>query len=169
MATKRRLDTRKPQPHRIAFLSGAILALLILSVPTWAQDDQGHIKYRQHLMGSIGASTGAVGDILKYRLSLLPNVEAHAKNIANDAKLISSAFREQVIAGATDAKANIWTEWEDFEKAIQKMESAAKQLEEAGDDADLGKVAAGMKSLGRSCSGCHKQFRKPKEESYKRK
>ena len=156
-------------PQRIQCVLGAVIVFLLLATPTWAQNDEGHIKYRQHLMGSIGASTGAVGDILKYRLSLLPNVETHAKNIAADAKLIASAFREKVVSGATDAKANIWTEWEDFEKAIQAMETAAENLEEAGDDADLGKIAAGMKSLGRSCSGCHKQFRKPKEESYKRK
>lgn len=168
MIKKRHPRLQVSLSSQVKSLLGTTLVMLLLSGPAWAQEGQGHIKYRQNLMSSVGGSTGAAADILKYRLSFLSNIETHAKNIAADAKLISSAFREKVDEGATDSKANIWSEWGDFEEAIRNLETAAANLARAGADADLTQIATSMKALGRSCSGCHKQFRKPKEESYKR-
>ena len=51
-----------------------------------------------------------------------------------------------------------------------ELQKAANQLSETvangGDGAAIG---ANVKALGRTCGGCHKEFRKPKEESYKAK
>lgn len=148
---------------------GISLVLFFLAGPASSEEGEGNIKYRQNLMSAIGYSTGAIGDILKYRLHFVANIQTHANNIAADAKLISSAFQNKFVDGQTDSKANIWSDWEEFEEKIQALESAAVSLSEATADGDLKQIQNGLKTLGKSCSSCHKQFRKPKEESYKNK
>ena len=154
---------------RVTRVLGMSLVLLLLAGPVFSEDGEGNIKYRQNLMSAIGYSTGAIGDILKYRLHFISNIQTHANNIAADAKLISSAFQNKFVDGKTDAKANIWSDWEDFEKKIQDLRSAAVSLSEATADGNMEQIQGGLKNLGKACNSCHKQFRKPKEESYKNK
>ena len=50
----------------------------------------------------------------------------------------------------------------------RRFENLAQALEEAADEGDHDSIQAAFKELGKSCGGCHKPFRKPKEESYKK-
>ena len=52
---------------------------------------------------------------------------------------------------------------------VADFEKAARALEEAAEGGDMAAIGAGTKALGKTCGGCHRTFRKPKEESYKRK
>jgi cytochrome c556 len=154
----------------VVFRALILTVLLLASSPALAQSPEGTIQYRQNLMSAIGSDMGAIGDILKFRLPLTGNIQTHASNIASNAGLISSAFKAQVTEGATDSKPEIWQDWAHFEKDIAELQKAANQLSETvangGDGAAIG---ANVKALGRTCGGCHKEFRKPKEESYKAK
>jgi cytochrome c556 len=127
------------------------------------------VKYRQSLMSGIGSNMGAIGDIMKNRLDLPGHIEVHAGEMADSAKLIAAAFKKNVSSDATDAKAKIWKDWEKFENAIADLEKAARNLEAAASGSDSAAVGPAMKALGDACGGCHKPFRRPKEESYKRK
>ncbi len=158
-------------PPRIA--STLALALWLgtgVAAPAaWAADDEAHIDYRQKLMTNVGSHLGAISDILKHGLPFTAHVEAHARGLAQDAKLVSAAFEKKVVAGPTDAEPEIWTDWTRFEAANADFLAAAEALEETARTGDLEAIAAKTKAVGKSCGGCHKSFRKPKEESYKRK
>jgi cytochrome c556 len=131
--------------------------------------DVAQTKYRQTLMAGVGANMGALGDIMKNRLDLPGHVENHAGQLADSAQLIAAAFRKPTKTKATDAKAEIWTDWKGFEQAIADFENAAKKLQSAAASGDSAAVGPAMRGLGKSCGGCHKSFRVPKEESYKNK
>lgn len=126
-----------------------------------------HIQYRQAVMSGIGANMGAIASILKNRLSMPGHVAIHATMIADSARLIAPAFEKKVVEGPTDAKAAIWEDWKDFQEDIAKMEEAARNLAKAASGQDPAAVGPAVKALGKSCGGCHEEFRKPKEESYK--
>ncbi|MCB9723966.1 MAG: cytochrome c [Spirochaetaceae bacterium] len=127
------------------------------------------IAYRQSVMSIIGTHMGAIGDLMKHGLAVPGAIETHAKLMAESAALIAPAFRARVTEGATDAKPEIWTDWTKFQTEIAEYEEAANALASAAASGDPAKIGPAMKALGGSCGGCHKPFRKPKEESYKNK
>ena len=151
----------------------ACLALALAPVSNVGADDheegQAQIEYRQKVMSAIGTNMGAIGDIQKNRLDVPGAVANHAGQMADAAALIAPAFKKQLSAGATDAKPEIWADWAKFEEAIAGFEEAARNLASAANGSDPSAVGPAMRGLGKSCGGCHKPFRKPKEESYKSK
>jgi cytochrome c556 len=149
-------------------LALALALALGLALPASAVDDQVHIDYRQKVMSGVGADMGAISDILKHGLPYTAAIALHADRLGDAAALIPTAFREKVTAGPTDAKPEIWQKPDEFKEAIAAFEDAADDLEDAADDDDPAAVQAAFKQLGKACGGCHEPFRKPKEESYKR-
>ncbi|MGI9431791.1 MAG: c-type cytochrome [Myxococcota bacterium] len=159
---------------RFTRFASALAALLTLSLAGFAGaeghgEDDPIVGYRQMVMSAIGANMGAIGDIMKNRLSLPGAVANHAEQMADAAALIGPAFKKEVHAGATDAKPEIWANWAEFEAAVAKFEEAARGLAAASAAGDPKAIGPAMKTLGQSCGGCHDDFRKPKEESYKKK
>ncbi|MFK7897927.1 MAG: cytochrome c [Myxococcota bacterium] len=150
-----------------------VVAVLTASIGANTAQADGHeadeaiTKYRQSLMAGVGANMGALSGILKNGLNLPGHIESHAGQMAEEAGLIAAAFRKQTKTQATDAKPEIWTDWKGFESAIADYESAAKTLQAAAAAGDAGAVGKAMRGLGKSCGGCHKAYRTPKEESYK--
>jgi cytochrome c556 len=151
-----------------AFVATLLLALLGVGAAQ-AADDQVWIEYRQTVMSGIGAQMGGIGDILKNGLPLTPNIEYHALAISQSSHLIAPAFKQKVVAGATDAKPEIWSDPVKFQQAIDKMKSEADLLAAAVGEGNMDLVPGRVKALGKSCGGCHESFRKPNEESYKNK
>lgn len=134
-----------------------------------AQSDDAYIKYRQKVMGALGQNMGAIGDIMKEGLPLKENIAHHAASIHEAAKNIAAAFQKKVTAGPTDAKPAIWDEMGEFKEKIDKLESESAKLTKVAMSGDMSAVGAQVKELGGACGGCHKEYRKPKEESYKNK
>ncbi len=130
-------------------------------------DGSPSVDYRQKVMSAVGANMGGIGDILKNGLEMPGHVANHAAQIAENAKLVAAAFKKNAPSTATDAKPEIWKDWAEFEAAIDDMEKAARNLEAAASGPDAAAIGPAVKALGKSCGGCHKVFRKPKEESYK--
>lgn len=159
-------------PGRRSLASALVLFLLALATSSGADPADNappEVKYRQTLMSIIGSNMGAIGDIMKNRLDLPGHIAVHAGEIAESAGLIAAAFKKNVETEWTDAKPDIWTDWKKFESAIADMQKAARDLEAAASGDDPAAVGPAVKALGKSCGGCHKPFRKPKEESFKHK
>jgi len=151
----------------VGLLSAALMVMV--AAPLSAQSDEAFIQYRQKVMGSQGANMGAIGDILKHQLPLTENIAGHARNIEVTAGLIAAAFKKNISAGATDAKAAIWQNWDEFADMAKNTADKAAALAAAAQSGDMSRVGPAVKALGGTCGDCHKKFRKPKEESYKNK
>jgi len=146
----------------------ASLVALTSVVVSHAQDkDAAMIGYRQKLMQSQGFHMGSMVAILKGEWPHKEDGPAHAKALAADAMLVVNAFKAQTADVKTDAKQEIWKEWSKFEEKAKALETEANKLATMASSADMSGVPAQVKAVGEACGGCHKDFRKPKEQSYK--
>ena len=143
------------------------VAVPLVASDASAQSEEAYIGYRQTLMGGIGSEMGAMSDILKYGLPLTASLQGHARAMAALADLVPAAFQHKVTEGRTDAKAAIWADAPAFEKAGADFVAATAKLVEVAGGGDTGAIGAQLQAVGKTCGGCHKQFRKPKEESFK--
>ena len=111
-----------------------------------------------------------LGDSMK-ALSLMvtgkaPYDAAETKKIAvavkGHAEAIPKLFPKGSISGPSEALPNIWTDWETFTGLAGSLEKLSDDL---GASADTGKTAslAVFAKMGKTCSGCHQDFRKKKE------
>ena len=135
----------------------------------FAQSDDAYIKYRQKVMQSQGANMGAIGDILKEKLPLAGNIAEHAASIHETALLIASAFKHQSAEGMTDAKPDVWKDSKGFEEKAEALKKASANLASVAKGGDMAAIGDAVKAMGKTCGDCHKDYRKPKEESYKNK
>lgn len=148
--------------------AAAAFALLLAVSAAPAAADEAVIAYRQKVMQANGANMGAIGDILKFKLPYQKDIAGHARAIGLNAKMIASAFEKPVSAGKTDAKPEIWKKWDDYKKAAAKLVEASDKLAKVAESGDTPTIVAQVKEVGNACQHCHEEFRKPKEESYKR-
>lgn len=147
------------------------LPALCLALPLGAaeaQSDGAFLKYRQKLMQAQSASMGAIGHILKNKLPFRGHIATHAKGLNGLSKLIPEAFKKEITAGRTDAKQDVWKEWDKFVAASEKLGQESAKLAEVAASGDMGAIGAQMKAVSASCGGCHKFSRKPKGERFKR-
>jgi len=158
----------KPRCTALCLFAGIAIGAGSARAADPAPPPEASIKYRQALMSAIGGDMAAIGNILKYGLPLRQNIATHAENIERSAALIPSAFETKVVDGLTDAKPAIWEKPADFKKKAEAMRDQAKKLAELAKAGDPEAVGKQMKALGGACGDCHDDYRKPKEESYKR-
>ncbi len=145
-----------------------VVSLFLPLAGVWAQSDQAFVQYRQKLMKSHGAHMGSIGDILKYKLPYQNHIVTHARNIEMTTKLIGEAFKKEITAGKTDSRPEIWRDWDKFMAAVDALVRESAELAEVAQSGDMKAIGAQVKRLGDACGNCHKPFRKPKGESYKR-
>ena len=146
-----------------------LVCLVFTLAVAQAQDNDAFIQYRQKVMTSNGANLGAIGDILKNKLPYEQNIGVHAQEIQRMSTLIPRAFKKEVAAGKTDAKPEIWQEWDKFTAAADAMGREAAELATVAQGGNMEAISAQVKKLSDACGNCHKPYRKPKEESYKNK
>ncbi len=124
-----------------------------------ASDDEGDIKYRQAVMKSVSGHAGAIAQIAKGKVSHVDALVAHAEALADVTAMVPAAFKNQAGVGdASDAKAEIWSDWAGFESRAKDLHDAALAVAEA---AESGPDAAGAKleALFDACKACHKDYR----------
>jgi cytochrome c556 len=156
-----------------SLLSIALITLVALGFGfalVQAQEEEApELGYRQKLMKGHGASMGSIGDTLKYKLpGGAAHVAAHANVIAEYSALIPEAFKKDIASGKTDAKAEVWQNWDDFVAKANTLNVAATELAAAASGGDMRAMMPAVKALGESCRGCHNDYRKPEEERFAR-
>jgi cytochrome c556 len=156
-------------------VAAAIAAALVIGGAASAQQDaeakadQGAIKYRQSVMESIEGDMGAIANVLKYGLPFGGNLPLHADSLHAHAKLITAAYERKVTAGPTDAEPAIWEKPDEFAKSARTFVDETAKLAEVAKGGDAAALGVQVKATGKACGNCHDSFRKPKEESFKRK
>ena len=158
---------RRRQLTLMALLIGMI-GLVLMLTGAQAQDDEHYLGYRQKVMKSIGASMGGIGDILKHKLPFAGHIETHASDISRMSTLIKDAFEKEITEGRTDAKPDVWQDWDKFVTAAETLQEESAKLADIASGGDMAAIGAQVKNLGKACGDCHKPFRKPKEERFKR-
>ena len=123
-------------------------------------DSHGIIKYRQNVMKSTGGHMGAIVDILKNGLPLESHVSDHARSILQNSRMTLSMFPKGSGKGRTKSKQSIWENWSEYESAANNFERESAKLAEVAESGDMEALAKQVRATGKTCSGCHRNFRK---------
>lgn len=122
---------------------------------------------RHEYMNNLGKAMKAFSNYLKRGSGEPMELASMAGEIAETASSIPELFPEGTGVAEfedSEAKPEIWTNWDEFVSAADAMAPLAGNLQEAFDSGDKGQIAAGVKALGgKGCRGCHKKFRLKKE------
>ena len=131
---------------------------MIAGVAIAAEATDPTVKARQELMDVIGMNTGILGKMAGGENPFDAAAAEGAKvAMAAAAAEIAAKFEQQANDPKSTAKAEIWTNWEDFVKKGDALKAAA----EAMDASSLEGVQAGMGAIGGSCKDCHTAYRIP--------
>lgn len=126
----------------------------------------GVYKSRHIFMEKLGNSMKAFSNFIKRGKGDPLELGAMAAEMAASSDRIPGLFPTN--SGMADnehseAKDNIWTEWEDFVNASKNLAPLAADAEAAFKTGELEKIGAAVKKLGEEgCRGCHRQFREKK-------
>ena len=123
-------------------------------------DSKGIIKYRQNVMKSTAGHMGAIVDILKNDLPLQAHILDHTRSIQQNSKMTLAMFPKGTGLGNTKAKPAIWENWSKFESAVQDFERESVKLAKVAESGDMEALAKQVRATGKTCGGCHRNFRK---------
>jgi cytochrome c556 len=141
----------------------SLLTTAVLAGPTMAAESptEKAIEYRQAVMTVVGANFKPMGAMIKGELPFDAAVFArHASDLAAVASVdILRGFPEDSEGEDSDAKPDIWLDWEDFKGKMDDMvrESAALAKVAAGNDKAAIKAQFGK--TGKTCKACHKAYK----------
>ena len=86
-------------------------------------------------------------------------VIAEAKFLLSWAREMQSYFPENSNQPPSEAKVEIWLQWDDFVGAIQSYDKAAQALIYAAETQNTRAIDGAFKEMVRSCKSCHQRFR----------
>lgn len=147
------------------FLTVGILAAVLFGVTAApaAGDPAEDIKYRQMVMDSIGSHIGAIVAVIKGKVPYGAHIVGHAQAMQAASRMLDDIFPPGSAVGQTRAKPDIWQQPEKFKAVLKAFQDASINLVQAAESGDMGAIGEALGVVGKSCGGCHKPFRKPKE------
>jgi cytochrome c556 len=137
-----------------AFAIGTILA----AGAAYAQDPTDpNAVARSELMKMVGMNTGILGNMAGGKEPFdAAKAEGAKAALIDAAGKIEATYMEQGAADpASEAKPEIWANWDDFLLKAKAMGDAAGAMDVASAES----IGAGMAALGGACTDCHKAYR----------
>lgn len=144
-------------------LAALAFAAAAVSLPAAAQfqKPEDAVKYRQSSMFVMANHFGRIGAMVQGRVPYDAAVAtANAEIVATMSKLPFIAYVEGT-AGTTKGSASgaIWTKRAEFDAGAKKMQEEVAKLLAAAKTNSLDNVKAAFGEVGKSCKGCHDNFR----------
>lgn len=127
--------------------------------------DDAAVKFRKANMEIIGGHMHSIVAIVKGEVPHKDQLAAHAAGLAAAADLSAAAFKAETMGDKekTTAKAEIWQDWDTFAQGLDKMTAEATKLAEVAGSGDMGAIGAQVQNVGKTCKGCHDDFRKKED------
>lgn len=145
------------------FVKAAVIGALLTAGAAFAEGDRTdpNAIARSDLMKTIGKNTGILGDMAGGKASHDAAAAEGAKAaIIEAAAKIEETFKEQGAADpASEAKPEIWANWDEFLADAKALGDAAGAMDVASAET----IGAGMAALGGACKDCHTDFRVMKQ------
>ena len=145
---------------RIILTAVSMLLLIFFYGTSSFADSHGIIKYRQNVMKSTAGHMGAIVDILKNHLPLEAHIVDHARSMLQNSRMTLSMFPKGSGKGRTKSKQAIWENWSEFQSAANDFERESAKLSKVAERGDMEALAKQVRAMGKTCSGCHRNFRK---------
>ncbi|WP_286829524.1 MULTISPECIES: c-type cytochrome [Kordiimonas] len=146
-------------------LTGLATAALMLgtALPAFSHgDDRFHESQVRHdVMEVFGKGFGKISKIMKGEEGSPADFPAIAADMADAASKTKASFEKDTrgMHGFTEAKDNIWENWDDFAERLDKMETDAQAFLAAANSGDMAQIGPAMKELGSNCKSCHDKYK----------
>ncbi len=114
------------------------------------------VKARMDLMSTIGMNTKVLGDMAGAKTAFDAAAAQNAKEalVAASAQ-IAAKFEPQATDPVSEAKPEIWANWDAFVTKAGALNAAATAMDASSLDA----IKAGMGAIGGACKDCHSTYR----------
>ena len=120
----------------------------------------GVVKERMELMKTVANANKSIRDMVGGKETLdITKVASAAKTIAEHGTRIAALFPAGTGGGVSEAAPKIWEDPDGFKARADATVKAARALEAAAKLNDLPAVSQASRALGRTCSGCHRDYR----------
>jgi cytochrome c556 len=141
------------------FVKAVMIGAVVIAGAAYAKGERTdpNAKARSDLMRIVGKNTGILGDMAGGKAAYdAAAAEAAKAAIVEASGQIETAFKDQGAADpASEAKAEIWTNWDDFLVDAKALGDAAGAMDVSSAES----IGAGMGALGGTCKDCHTDFR----------
>lgn len=150
--------------HLTLALVAATACLAALPAAAQFQKPEDAIKYRQSAFTLIAAHFGRVAAMAQGKAPF--DAKAAADNAALASSLSTLPFT--AFGAGTDkglpnrAKAEVWSNAADFKAKAETMQMALAKFADAAKTGSLDNIKASVGDVGKSCKGCHDDFRAEK-------
>ncbi|WP_169545313.1 c-type cytochrome [Sneathiella aquimaris] len=114
-------------------------------------------------MKMLGENMKAIAAVAKGEAAYSPDLNKNAAKIASIGKEMPTLFPAGSGGEKTRSKPEIWINKEAFSKSITAFQMASENLQTAVATGDQGKIGQALGATGKTCGGCHKPFRTPKD------
>ncbi|MBR9726669.1 c-type cytochrome [Shewanella intestini] len=119
------------------------------------------IEYRQSAFSLIAYNFGDMGAMLKGKKPFEQSVfNQRAANVAALAQIPHEGFIEGTSTGKTEALAKVWTNKADFDERMQSFQDNANKLAQVASSGDKKAIKQAFGQVGKSCKGCHDNYKK---------
>ncbi|MFT6452395.1 MAG: cytochrome c556 [Halocynthiibacter sp.] len=136
----------------------SVLTLAIFASGANAHEDVKNetVKARMMAMSAIGGAMKTVGGMAQGKVAFDAEAAAAAVAVmeAQSAK-VPALFEAQEGDPKSEAKPEIWTNWDDFVAKSNALNAAAK----AADTSSVEALGASLGALGGACKACHTAYR----------
>ena len=114
-------------------------------------------------MKSVGGQMSSVVAIMKGNV-FSENLGTHIAALAQMAEIVPTVFPEGSGFTKSEALPKIWEQPAEFKKHMDDFVAAARKLGSVGPAGDMAAIGPAVQALGKTCKGCHDDFRKKDEE-----
>lgn len=147
--------------HKL-LLSAAVLSVAVTTIAlAQAPKPEDEIRYRQSVMNVMGRSFGAMWAMANAKMPFNAQLAADSGAIVETmSKLPWNSFGPGTDKGApTKADAKIWSEMDKFKEKADKMKTEVGKLATAAKSGDEAAIKAAVGETGKTCKGCHDDYR----------
>ncbi len=154
------------QMRKVEMKKQSVVLTVLLCLATGALAHQGvknaAVKARMDAMSAIGKNMKVLGGMAKGETPFDPVAIHYAlEKIEEHAANTPGLFKAQETDPKSESKPAIWTDFPDFTRKANALETVAAGLSRKIDTAkDLGPA---LNSLGETCKSCHELYREERE------
>lgn len=119
-------------------------------------------QYRHDVMEFVKYSYSNIAQLMKGTAEHEGHLAKNARIMAMAASMSKAAFEKDTrgMEGATEARDEIWENWDDFANRMDKFEADAAALATAAEGGDMSEIGPAFKKTMSNCKSCHDDYRK---------
>ena len=148
-------------------LVSTLLGMSLMSASTWAHIEQSEPlqSLRQSYFALLGMTFAPMGDMIKGKIEWNDALFTEWANDLNHAAQfgVERGFAPGSEKGTTRAKADIWSNMDDFQSKLDDFRAAAATLAETAAGGDQAASRDQFIATGGTCKACHDEY---KSKSY---